>query len=82
MIEIRYCNWKPLIFTSILLASKFWEDISFWNVDYVEGLPDLYPLKAINIMESEFISLCQYNIYVSPDKYKIYKEQIIKLSKE
>jgi len=35
-IEIRNINWKPLLFTSILLASKFWEDINFWNVDYEE----------------------------------------------
>ena len=35
-IEIRNVNWKPLIFTAILLASKFWEDINFWNVDYVD----------------------------------------------
>jgi hypothetical protein len=26
-LEIRFCNWKPLMFTSVLLASKFWEDI-------------------------------------------------------
>jgi hypothetical protein len=67
-IEIRYINWRPLVFTSILLASKFWEDINFWNIDYVERL-NLYPLKSINRMESEFISLCDYNIYVSAELY-------------
>jgi hypothetical protein len=67
-IEIRHVNWRPLLFTAILLASKFWEDINFWNVDYAENL-DLYPLKSINRMESEFISLCDYNIYVSAEKY-------------
>ena len=46
-IEIRNINWRPLLFTAILLASKFWEDISFWNVDFEDQL-DLYPLKAIN----------------------------------
>lgn len=50
-IEIRYINWKPLLFTAILLASKFWEDINFWNVDYEDHL-NLYDLKAINRMES------------------------------
>jgi Cyclin, N-terminal domain len=68
-IEIRYINWKPLVFTAILLASKFWEDINFWNVDYVDHLENMYPLKAINRMESEFLSLCNYNIYVSAEKY-------------
>ena len=28
-IEIRFCNWKPLLFTTVLLASKFWEDIKY-----------------------------------------------------
>ena len=56
-IEIRNNNWRPLVFTAILLASKFWEDINFWNIDYVDRL-SLYPLKAINTMEAEFLSLC------------------------
>lgn len=70
-IEIRYCNWKPLLFTAILLASKFWEDINFWNVDYVDQL-NLYPLKSINRMESEFVSLCEYNLFVSAALYTQY----------
>ena len=67
-IEIRDFNWKPLVFTAILLASKFWEDIIWYNIDFVETL-GIYPLKAINRMESEFVSLCNYNIYVSAEKY-------------
>ena len=74
-IEVRTSNWKPLVFTSILLASKFWEDINFWNIDYVERL-DLYPLKSINRMESEVLSLCNYNIYVSAELYVEYLARI------
>ena len=67
-VEVRYSNWRALVFTSILLASKFWEDICFWNVDYCDALK-LYPLKSVNRMESEYISLCRYNIYVSAKLY-------------
>ena len=70
-IEIRFLNWKPLTFSAILLASKFWDDISFWNIDYVEQL-EIYGLKEVNRMESEFLSLCNYNIYVSADAYEQY----------
>ena len=70
-IEIRYCNWKPLFFTAILLASKFWEDINFWNVDYVDAI-NLYPLKSINRLESEFLSLCDFNLFVSAELYLQY----------
>lgn len=70
-IEIRFSNWKPLVFTSILLASKFWEDICFWNADYCQAL-NIYPLKSINRMESEFIGLCNYDIYVSAELYSQY----------
>lgn len=78
-IEIRNINWKPLVFTAILLASKFWEDISFWNIDYVDRL-DLYPLKSINRMESEFLSLCNYNIYVPAELYSEYQAVIKEVS--
>lgn len=59
------------MFTAILLASKFWEDINFWNVDYVEAL-QLYSLKSINRLESEFLSLCNYNLFVSAELYTKY----------
>ncbi len=70
-IEIRYCNWKPIFFTAILLASKFWEDINFWNVDYADGL-NYYPLKAINRLECEFVAMCEYHLFVSAELYTKY----------
>ena len=70
-IEIRDFNWRPLVFTATLLASKFWEDIIWYNVDFVESL-QIYSLRSINRMESEFLSLCDYNIYVSAEKYEHY----------
>lgn len=79
-IEMRFCNWKPLLFTGILLASKFWEDINFWNVDYVDAL-NIYNLKSINRMESEFVSLCEYNLFVSADLYTQYYMAVRDLSK-
>ena len=74
-IEIRFSNWRPLVFTSILLASKFWEDICYWNIDYCEGL-NFYPLKSINRMESEFSSLCNYELYVSAELYHSYYNNV------
>lgn len=80
-IEIRFSNWRPLLFTSILLASKFWEDICFWNVDYSEGLR-FFPLKSINRMESEFLGLCNYNMYVSKEMYHDYYKAVKKSAKD
>lgn len=45
-LEIRKINWKPLVFMSIVLASKFWEDINYWNCDYIPLVP--YTLERVN----------------------------------
>jgi hypothetical protein len=42
---------------------------SFWNADYVDAL-DMYALKSINRMESEFLSLVDFSLFVSAEMYK------------
>ena len=61
-IEIRDFNWKPLVFTATLLASKFWEDIIWYNVDFVDTLK-IYSLKSINRLESEFFTSTSPFVY-------------------
>lgn len=53
--------------------------ISFWNVDYVDAL-DLYPLKSINRMENEFLSLCDFNLFVSAEMYTKYYMAVREIS--
>ena len=55
----------------ILLASKFWEDLNFWNVDFL-GVGQTYTLEGINQIESIFLSLWQYNLFVSAPLYARY----------
>lgn len=70
-VEVRLMNWKPLVFMGILLASKFWEDLNFWNVDFL-GVGQHYSLEGINQMENEFLALCHYNLFVSASLYARY----------
>jgi len=69
-------NWGPLLFISVVLAAKYWEDILYWNIDFVSGLA-LYPLKSINQLESTFLGLCEYDLYVSKELYDLYYDAII-----
>ncbi|CAI2362010.1 unnamed protein product [Moneuplotes crassus] len=70
-IEVRLINWKTLVFTGTLLASKFWEDLSFWNVDFL-GVGQNYSLEGINQLEKEFLGLCRYDLFVSAKLYAKY----------
>ena len=93
-LELRASNWRPLLFTSIVLATKYWEDCNYWNVDFYEyqhstcksskntlsdwdTSPEFcdFPLKSINAMESKFLSLMQFDLYVSPATYQKYTIQ-------
>ena len=69
-------NWRPIVYTALLLASKYWEDYYFWNVDFAETLR-LYPVHATNRLESTFLALCNYELYVSESLYERYYTKII-----
>ena len=49
---------------------------SFWNIDFAETM-DIYQVQATNRMESTFLSLCSYELYVSETLYERYYRKII-----
>eukprot|EP00904_Undaria_pinnatifida_P007485 jgi/Undpi1/3867/HiC_scaffold_16.g07235.m1 len=40
-------SWKPVLLCGLLLASKVWQDLSSWNVEFSTVYPE-YSLKSIN----------------------------------
>ena len=50
---------------------------SLWSRDFSDVL-DIYPLKAVNQLESTFLALTNYELYVSEGHYDNYYEKIIK----
>lgn len=33
---LTFRNWRPIVFTSMIVASKVWDDLSMWNLDFHE----------------------------------------------
>ena len=75
-VQLLTINWKPIVYTAMLLAAKYWEDYYFWNIDFVEALR-FYPVKATNRLESTFLALCDYELFVPESLYDKYYKVII-----
>lgn len=75
-VQLLTINWRPICYSAMLTATKYWEDYYFWNADFVDYLK-LYPVQATNRMESTFLALCNYELYVSEKLYERYYKKII-----
>jgi hypothetical protein len=64
-------SWKPIVFASLLLASKVWHDISYWNSDFSSICP-MFTVRNINRMERQILTLLQYNTIISASQYAQY----------
>jgi hypothetical protein len=65
--QLSCTNWKSIITTAMLLASKVWDDLSMVNQDFSTFLH--YPLSQINVWEFQFLQGIKYNVRVSASEY-------------
>ena len=64
-------SWRPIVFSSLLLASKVWHDVSYWNSDFSSICP-MFTLRNINRMELAYLKLLEYNTIISSSRYAQY----------
>lgn len=65
-------NWKRTILSSLILASKVWEDQAVWNIDFIELFPLTTP-SDLGQMEKKILALLGFDVSLKASEYaKIY----------
>jgi hypothetical protein len=57
-------TWKPIFMCGLLLASKVWQDLASWNIEFASVYPQ-YSLDAINRLELQFLRMVKWDLYIS-----------------
>jgi Cyclin, N-terminal domain len=64
-------TWRPIFMCGLLLASKVWQDLSSWNIEFATVYPQ-YSLDAINRLELKFVRRIKWELYISSSTYAKY----------
>jgi len=68
---IRYDNWRSICFACLVMASKVWDDLSMWNVDF-SNVCSSFDLQRVNELEMAMLNILSYSIKVSASEYAKY----------
>ena len=68
---IRHDNWKSIVFSTLMMSSKVWDDLSMWNVDFSQATRG-FTLSHVNELEIAFLEAVGYSIRVSAGEYAKY----------
>ncbi|KAM3142118.1 hypothetical protein pb186bvf_005772 [Paramecium bursaria] len=64
-------TWRRILFISLVIASKIWDDESFENDNFAKVFPQ-YQTRDVNELERVFLILIDYRLYVSSSDYAKY----------
>lgn len=63
-VPLLACTWRPIFMCGLLLASKVWQDLSSWNIEFSSVYPQ-FSLEAINKLELNFLRNVKWDLYIS-----------------
>jgi hypothetical protein len=67
-LSLQTTNWRPLIFVSLMISQKIWDDKYLSNGDFSYIYP-FFEKAQLNILEMKFLEMIQYNVYVKLSVY-------------
>jgi len=72
---VNSLNVHRLLITSIMVGAKFYDDHYYNNAYY--GKVGGVSCREINLLESEFLFMINFNLYVEIDVYNTYNERLL-----
>ncbi|KAL0205196.1 hypothetical protein P9112_000503 [Eukaryota sp. TZLM1-RC] len=69
-IHLSPLNWEKLVFTSIMVASKFADDVSCSSYSFSLCSQKLITLKELNQLEAVFVTELDFKLYISQVLYR------------
>lgn len=70
-VPLMACTWRPIFMCGLLLASKVWQDLSSWNIEFASVYPQ-FSLDSINKLEINFLRNIKWDLYISSSLYAKY----------
>mmetsp|Transcript_10097 Transcript_10097/g.18426 ORF Transcript_10097/g.18426 Transcript_10097/m.18426 type:complete len:766 (+) Transcript_10097:283-2580(+) len=70
----RANNWRSILFSCMVLASKVWDDLSMWNCDFSKIGPSgvTFSLARTNELEIALLRALEYRVKVGASEYAKY----------
>lgn len=67
-------NWRSVLFSCMVLASKVWDDLSMWNCDFSKIVPSAmtFSLARTNELELALLRALKYKVKVNASEYAKY----------
>lgn len=70
-------NWRSLLFSCMVMASKVWDDFSMWNYDFANVTAHtsgftMFTISRINELELALLKSLKHNVKVSASEYAKY----------
>ena len=67
-------NWRSILFSCMVLASKVWDDLSMWNCDFSKIGPGgvIFSLSRTNELEIALLRALEYKVKVNASEYAKY----------
>merc|ERR1712070_130918 len=72
---VTHLNVHRLFITAILVAAKFYDDLSFKNAFY--ATPGGIEKTEMNLLEVDFLNMIKFSLVVERDSYVTYKSHLL-----